>query len=465
MTRSRLTRFGLTAFDVLLVAGIALVPILAWRGIRVMEYGLLPLLLAPLVWRRVVPDRNDWLAIALFGQYALLVALNAAVYPLIPATSGDAGEKIALYLGALLVLVLVLMRLRMSVDLGRVWRVVGPAAVIGSIALLGWEHLRLPSPENCRVGYLSKHLLIPPLWLTVFAVAGYHGWSRMAPWERWVRHLALALVILATVAFSGGRAMLAAQAVTIPILALTLGRGEAMAGRVRIVVVMGLVSFAGFSAGLLADMRAGCGFSDRLAAIVWTVGRADEAVGLTEQKFAERLAGEEEVESPSPNAGAAPAEEPERAADGSRANRDTGRGKSKLDRQERLVGSVYIRPLLWSEAMKRIGEAPVLGHGLLNEAALAVGDFPNFHQQYLSWLVWGGPLMLLSGLVMLFAPLFTFAPRRSQDGAILALAMIAPLGVSFLAATNLLHTVMVLGYAMSLALLHALARQDARAGG
>jgi hypothetical protein len=90
-----------------------------------------------------------------------------------------------------------------------------------------------------------------------------------------------------------------------------------------------------------------------------------------------------------------------------------------------------------------------------------VGDYPHYHQQYLSWMVWGGPPMLASGLAMLLAPLLTFGVRRSRDGAVLALAMIGPLAVSFLAGSYLLHTVMVLGYVMTLALTSALARESA----
>jgi hypothetical protein len=437
MRLGQFSRLGLSAFDVLMITGIALVPIMAWRGIRMVEVGALPLLLAPFVWRRLALDRNDLLTIGPFAQYALLVALNVALYPVMPDATGEPETKIILYLGSILALVLMVLRFRLAVDMAPIWRVVGPLSVLGSISLLGWDHLTIPPPENCRVGFLSKHLLIPPLWLTVFAVASYHGWSRMASWERWMRHLALALVIVATVAFSGGRAMLAAQAVTIPILALLLGAGETLWQRFRIVAVLAAVSFAGFAGGLALDIRAGCEFAERLQAIVRTLDHAEEAQELAVRTFANEF---QEV---------APVELTDEQA-------------AALEREEWLVGAVYIRPILWGQALDRIAEAPLLGHGHLNEPALITGDFPHFHQQYLSWLVWGGPVMLVSGLAMLFGPLFTFGVRRSQDAAILALAMIAPLAVSFLAATNLLHTVMLLGYVMTLAFLHALARESLR---
>jgi hypothetical protein len=204
------------------------------------------------------------------------------------------------------------------------------------------------------------------------------------------------------------------------------------------------VSVAGFAGGLALDIRSGCEFAERLVAVFSTFQRGEEAETLAVKTFADKFEGTEEEAQITEAPGDATA-------------------STKLDRDARLVGAVYIRPLLWAQALERIREAPLLGYGMLNEPALINGDFPHYHEQYLSWLIWGGPLMLISGLVMLFAPLVTFAPRRSQDGAILTLAMIAPIAVSFLAATNLLHTVMLLGYVMTLGLLHALARERLRA--
>ncbi len=447
MTRSRTYRLGLTVCDVLVVAGIALVPIVAWKGIRLVEWGLLPLLAAPLVWRRVAPDRTDLWTVALFAQYSLFVAFNAFAYPLLPGTSGDLEAKLSLYVGSALLMLLMILRFRMTLDVGRIWRVVGPIAVIGSVAMLGWEHLTTPSPENCRVGFLAKFVLFPPVWLTIFGIAAYHDWTRLAPWERILRHFALALVVLATVAFSGARAMLIAQAITIPILALLLGRGEALRRRATIMAVLGLFSVAGFAGGIALDLRSDCQFAQRLLAIAQTATRLGDAEELAEESFAGRLGLESAPARREPPAAATP-------------KPDHDEPEPDLDEEEALVGAVFIRAILWKDALDDIRAAPLLGYGILNEDKLVVGNFPHFHQQYLSWLIWGGPLMLASGLAMLFAPLVTFGVRASRNGAVLALAMVGPLAISFLSGSFLLHTVMVMGYVMSLSLLYALARES-----
>ena len=463
MTRGRLFRIGLLPFDVLVVGGIVLTSVLAWRGLRMVEFGALPLLAAPFFWRRALPDRNDWLTIALFAQYAVILSLNIALYAPMGESARGGGEDALLYLGAAVLLALMVVRIRLTVDLALLWRVVGPPVVLVSVALLGWDHFTAPPEDACRVGFMAKQLLFPPIWLTMFAYAGYFGWDRLNGWERALRHLAVAAVIVATVAFSGARAMLLAQALTLPVLALLLGWGEPMARRLRIVALLGVVSFAAFLAGLALDLRAGCMFSDRLMAIATTVTRAGEAEEITVRKYEQRLGedaeerlGEEPEAAPGPPAETTPdvavsGEAPE-AADEAAA----------LDEADKLVGAVYIRPLLWQLAARRIAERPIAGYGYVNEPPLLEGSFDHYHQQYLSWLVWGGPLMLLSGLAMLFAPLVTFHPAQSRDNAVLALAMIGPLAIVFLAATSLLHTVMVLGYAVTLALFHALARQSER---
>lgn len=445
------------ALNILLIAGIALTPILAWRGLRMVEIGILPLLALPFIWRRLTPqislDRTDWLLIGLFAQYALMVVINIVVFPTLPGASGEAANKIGLYLGSTLILILMVLRFRMMADVTRIWRVVCPLAVLLSVAALGWEHFTSPFGENCRVGFYSKHLLIPPLWMTVLAVASYFGWSDMSGRERWLRHLALALVILATVAFSGGRAMLVAQALTIPLLAMLLGWGEALSQRARIFVVMGAVSLAGFAGGLALDIRAECQFAGRLTALVDTISKSGDAEALARQAYSNRLAATDNAATPGAELDKAAQDIAEPAA-------TPDPQPTVMSMEDRLVGAVYIRPVLWKNALETYAEAPLTGHGFLNESALTIGDFPHFHQQYLSWLVWGGPLMLISGLLMLLAPLLTFGVRRSRDGAVLALAMILPLGVSFMAATNLLHTVMLLGYVTTLSLLYALSRQS-----
>lgn len=455
-TASPRFRWTLGAFDVLYITGVMMVPFFSWYGLRVAQFGVLPLLAVPFLWRMARPERRDWLLVVLFGQYALLMILNFWLYEPLEGERTSVQDKLVLYGGAVAVLVLVLMRLRLSIDLGSIWRIVAPAVLGTAILLLAWHYAS--SPE-CRVGLLTKDLMIPPLWLGVFTIGLFHGWARLTPAERWLRHLLVAGAFVAMTAFLGSRGGFLALCLSVPAAALLLGAGRTIGQRVRVVATLGVASALGLVLGLALDLRADCGFAQRVAAIAETITNVD-AVEITETVWSDRLeqaapteegpAPAESATPPSGTAEPAPAESTPPPA----VTADAG-----------LIAGVYIRPLLWRAGLEAIGRAPLLGYGYSNEKFLTPGDFPHFHQQYISWLIWGGVVVLASGMVLLLAPLATFGVRRSRDGAILALAMIVPPAVYFLIETYLTHTTTILGYPLVLALYHAMSAPTADAAG
>lgn len=65
---------------------------------------------------------------------------------------------------------------------------------------------------------------------------------------------------------------------------------------------------------------------------------------------------------------------------------------------------------LWKAGLALFFEQPLLGFGHIFEGD-KVGPkadvmLPHAHQQYLSWALWGGVFSLVSGFIMLFAPIF-----------------------------------------------------------
>lgn len=86
---------------------------------------------------------------------------------------------------------------------------------------------------------------------------------------------------------------------------------------------------------------------------------------------------------------------------------------------ERIESSSSFRLQMWSVALTKTVERPLLGHGpsmeteMLNDAGLY---FKHVHNIYLSWLIWGGALTLLSGLVFFFAvPIAVFINSQSIE--------------------------------------------------
>jgi hypothetical protein len=71
------------------------------------------------------------------------------------------------------------------------------------------------------------------------------------------------------------------------------------------------------------------------------------------------------------------------------------------------------RAVLWQVAYSAIFEKPFFGYGFSSETKLiaehlASSGHLHFHNQYLSWLIWGGVISLLSGLALIFSPFFVF---------------------------------------------------------
>ncbi len=431
---------GIRVFDALFIAGVVLTSVLAWRGLRIAELGALPLVLLLLPSRWASVTRVDVLTIVLVGQHFLLLLVNAAVFaPRPDVVEPTPDDAISLWLGALIVFPLLLLRARQIADVSRLWRVLGPVALIASIACLAWEHF---ATLECRLAFLSRGPLLPPLWFTILTIATFAGWDRLTSSERALRYVLVALTVTATVGFAGARTMLLIQLICFPLLGVLLSWNRPWRRWAAHSALMGGALAAGLVAGLAFDQRADCGFGQRLLALF---------------DVAEILFGD----APSPESSLLPP--PALGGEHASFQRDIAPASYATDAAsaasaEPVVREAMRRPEMWSDAVDLIRDRPLFGYGFVNEPPLA-GQYPNFHQQYLSWLIWGGPLMLLSGLLMLVSPLLTFGIRGSRDASILALAIIAPVLLDGFAVTLFHRTLTVAGWGLCFALIYALARE------
>lgn len=66
-------------------------------------------------------------------------------------------------------------------------------------------------------------------------------------------------------------------------------------------------------------------------------------------------------------------------------------------------GSANYRLTMWKEALILIQQAPLFGQGISSEIGPAIDGHVHVHNMYLSWLLWGGVVSLLSGLVNMCA--------------------------------------------------------------
>lgn len=76
--------------------------------------------------------------------------------------------------------------------------------------------------------------------------------------------------------------------------------------------------------------------------------------------------------------------------------------------QEVEPQSAGLRLKMWGNAIEMIKEKPLAGHGVGQDVQAALGVHAHVHNMYLSWLVWGGIISLLSGLLFVLAPIWFF---------------------------------------------------------
>lgn len=81
--------------------------------------------------------------------------------------------------------------------------------------------------------------------------------------------------------------------------------------------------------------------------------------------------------------------------------------------------SANTRIAMWRNSLELIRTAPILGHGIGAEVTPAGEGFFHVHNMYLSWLIWGGFVSLLSGLAFMFAVCSAFLGKRGLTPATL----------------------------------------------
>ncbi|MCC5985562.1 MAG: O-antigen ligase family protein [Rhodobacteraceae bacterium] len=316
---------------------------------------------------------RQWLLVAV-GLLYLIAQLSAGWYHGARGLSAPGALGLVYMLvGAVAFGALGLHMARVPVLAGR-WLAVGVALSCGA---LGWEYLLHAQPGACRVagGAMHPNLaagMLPPLVILAVILGGARA-------PRWAAAGPLALVALATAALIFTGARMALYSFALAVLLLGALRRHAQDGRewthVPRFLPLTAALVAGWGAGLLADHLKGCDLGPRIADTVTSV--------LFVANTVDSLSDAAPLDAWALEVAGMPASEGERLA-------------------------------LWKTALTLARHAPLRGFGPHLETELAYSTperwAVHFHNQPLSWMIWGGVGMLAAGLLLQLAPVL-LSPR------------------------------------------------------
>ena len=300
-----------------------------------------------------VPSKGEFLFLLLLGQYLILHLIKVSFFEggtqelnILPAASGQ------MWLWSIAGLSLMFLYSVTFDNLEASFHRLVPWIVLVGFIGLGVDYF---SSNLCRVKFLNWDVFATPLMTSGLALfwIGIADFGKTS--QRIVGIVLVSAILISSIAFAGTRGVLIAQiAVLLILLVYCLISRENM---LLFVIVTGLG--LGLTSGYAIDYFANCNFSTRTTIVSFSdVGSLSD--------LAESAAVKDKATS--------------------------------------------ARFEIWARVVPLIGKAPLLGHGVSFEPVAAGPGRPHAHNIYLSWMIWGGVVSLVSGLSFLFALLIS----RSQ---------------------------------------------------
>lgn len=297
--------------------------------------------------------RLGWPHLALL-QFALFFGLNALLF-----TPWNEGSESLLLIalepwGLTILYVFVLWYyLGDGRDLGPHWRFWLPLGLLGSFAIMTSDFILDWGNSTGRTGALAPNSLTPPTWFLALTLVSF---SQFASLSRAAKALRFLLFFLSAV--------------------MIVYAGARFAGLAWIISAIFLAGYLIWLSPPEKRRRQG-------AWLVLSLGAASVAAVVLDQLAGGIMA---------------------------------GRVRETLDGLGNPQSMTFYRLKLWSAALQVIPEHLPWGVGQINERAalsakVADGHFFRAHQTYLSYLITGGLLALLSGLIFQAAPAFLLAKR------------------------------------------------------
>lgn len=273
--------------------------------------------------------------------------------------------------------------------------------------------------DVCRVQAAAAWPFIPALLFGTLTFLSFLGWRRFSARERSFRLLLNSLAIVVILAYTASRGIAVAQAGVL-VLIIVLGFLPQFRGALpRLWQIVVSCAFGIALCGVVS-VTTGCGSMSRIMPVVKTIGILS---GSDANQPAQAPAAPAEQSIPSQAPATAPVQQSAPAA-------PSAADKAIMDTDM----SIGFRLEMWRVSLQSIAEAPVFGHGSLYLQHLITQryGFEHNHNQYLSWLVTGGLVGLIIGLMFLAIPWFVSAGLELPDRLIITLAISIFWGLSMM---------------------------------
>ena len=223
------------------------------------------------------------------------------------------------------------------------------AFTVGAMQYFGSGH--------CRVALFNANVFAAPLFATAFAVIHLINFSQQQKSGDALSYFLIFMSLVLSSVFAGARSIYLAAVVVIFFLALVLLIQNRWKPAVKLVSTF----IVALIASIIIEGYTGCNFFLRIANVLGFLQNSSTAV------YFDGLAGIQDVAT----------------------------GES----------SMSLRLEMWQRALSLLEGNYAFGLGAHYEAEVSPGKHPHVHNMYLSWMIWGGVISLISGLVFLVAPI------------------------------------------------------------
>lgn len=288
---------------------------------------------------------------------------------------------------------------------------------------------------DCRVWAEAAWPFIPALLFATLALLSLLAWPDIGRAGRLVRLLIVALSVVVVIGYTGSRGIAVGLGAAFFLIGLA-GSSAPLKGRLPSFLSLAPAVILGIVLCALVDHLTGCNSVGRLQTIFAPFSMAARADGLAPAMAAIAVAGLDIADTL--NATAA------KAAD----------------------MSIGYRLQIWAVALQAIAEAPLFGHGALSQVLIFEPEgFVHAHNQFLTWLVTGGIVGLLVGLVFLCAPYWITRHMRPEHRVVILSATTILWAVSMMFDSFFHMDFFLHYYCFLLPILYCLASDATRHGG
>ena len=209
----------------------------------------------------------------------------------------------------------------------------------------------------CRVELYNPNVFAAPLFATAFAIIHLIYFSEHQKSGDALSYFLIFMSLILSSVFAGTRSIFIAMVVVIFFLVLV----HFVQNRWKTAVKLVSTCIMALIASLIIESYTGCNFFLRLGNVLGFIQNSSTAVYF----------------------------------DGLEGIQDVATGES----------SMSLRLEMWQRALSLLEGNYAFGLGAHYEAEVIPGKHPHVHNMYLSWMIWGGVISLISGLVFLVAPI------------------------------------------------------------